>query len=93
MNDDLRRLIEKAAEALKKAGAREVYLFGSAAAGQFREYSDIDMAVAGLPPEAFFKAMGDAADILNRPLDLVDLDEVTPFTQYLKEEGELQRVA
>lgn len=93
MNDEFRGLIEKAAEALKKAGAREVYLFGSAAAGQIREDSDIDMAVSGLPPEAFFKAMGDAADILKRPLDLVDLDEETPFTQYLKEEGELQRVA
>jgi hypothetical protein len=27
------------------------------------------------------------------PAGSVDLDEVTPFTRYLKEEGELRRVA
>jgi len=26
-------------------------------------------------------------------LDLIDLDEATPFTRYLKEEGEFKRVA
>jgi hypothetical protein len=35
---------------------------------------------------------GAAEDAIGRPLDLIDLDEVTPFTQYLKEESELQRV-
>jgi hypothetical protein len=36
--------------------------------------------------------MGDAGDILGCPLDLVDLDEPNPFTQYLREEGALRRV-
>jgi len=92
MPDELKELIRKAAIALKEAGAREVYLFGSAATGIMREESDIDMAVSGLPPEVFFKAMGRAGDILQRSLDLVDLDEDNPFTRYLKEEKELQRV-
>ena len=92
MTDELKELIRKAAIALKEAGAREVYLFGSAATGTLREESDIDMAVSGLPPEVFFKAMGRAGDILQRTLDLVDLDEDNPFTRYLKEEKELQRV-
>jgi predicted nucleotidyltransferase len=54
--------------------------------------SDIDLAVAGLPPECFFKAVGLARRVLKRPVDLVDLDESNPFTDYLKESGELQRV-
>ena len=92
MTDELRERVQRAAAALKAAGAREVYLFGSAAADKAREGSDIDLAVRGLPPERFFEAMGAAGDILGCPLDLVDLDEPTPFTRYLCEEGELQRV-
>lgn len=84
--------IEKAVAALKAAGAREVYLFGSAAKGTLREYSDVDLAVSGLPPEVFFRAMAAAHDALGRPLDLIDLDHENPFTRYLKEEGELRRV-
>ena len=92
MDKELKELIRKAAEILKEAGAREVYLFGSAARGTPRQDSDIDLAVSGLPAEKFFQAMGQAADILQRPLDLVDLDEDNLFTQYLKEEPELQIV-
>ena len=92
MDEQLKELIERAVAVLKKAGAREVYLFGSAAGGAPRRGSDIDFAVSGLPPENFILAMGQAADILPCSLDLVDLDEANPFTRYLKEEGELQRV-
>ena len=92
MNEEVRQLIERAVQSLKAAGAREVYLFGSAARGQLRADSDIDLAVSGLPPELFYRAGGQAEDALGRPLDLIDLDEVTPYTQYLKEESELQRV-
>jgi predicted nucleotidyltransferase len=92
MNDEMKQLIEKAVAVLKAAGAHEVYLFGSAAKGTLRDDSDVDLAVSGLPPQVFFKAMGQAGDILGRPLDLIDLDEVNPFTRYLRQEGELQRV-
>ncbi len=92
MNNLSKQLIEKAAEVLRAAGAREIYLFGSAATGAMREGSDIDLAVSGLPPEVFYKVMAQVADILGRSVDLVDLDEVNPFTRYLKEQGELQRV-
>jgi predicted nucleotidyltransferase len=92
MTTDVQRSIEQAAKKLKEAGAREVYVFGSAARGIMREDSDIDLAVTGLPPDKFFYAMGEAGDILGRPLDLIDLDENNAFTRYLKEEGELRRV-
>jgi predicted nucleotidyltransferase len=87
-----RKLLEKAVSALKASGAREVYIFGSAANGNEHKGSDIDIAVSGIPPEKFIRAMGDTADILKKPLDLVDLDEETPFTRYLREERELKRV-
>ncbi|MGH9799009.1 MAG: nucleotidyltransferase family protein [Blastocatellia bacterium] len=92
MSDEMKQLIERAVLALKSAGASEVYLFGSAARGQMREDSDIDLAVSGLPPELFYRAGAAAEDAIGRSLDLVDLDEITPFTQYLKAESELQRV-
>jgi len=56
-----------------------VYVFGSAAAGEMDEYSDIDLAVAGLPPEAFFRAYARASEHLpGRETDLVNLDSDTP---------------
>lgn len=92
MADDMSASIAAAAAALKAAGAREVYLFGSASTRKLRPDSDVDMAVSGLPPEVFFDAMGKASRALSRPLDLIDLDEDNPFTRYLKEEGELRHV-
>ena len=93
MTDELDLLIHKAAEVLKSFGATEVYLFGSVAKGTHTEHSDIDLAVSGLPPKVFFKAMGSAMNVMKREFDLVDLDEKNPFVDYLKSHGELQRVA
>ncbi|MGA2984446.1 MAG: nucleotidyltransferase domain-containing protein [Terriglobia bacterium] len=92
MTDELKGLVDKAASALKAVGAKEVYVFGSAAHGTLRENSDVDMAVSGLPPEVFFRAMAKASRALGRPIDLIDLDEDNPFTRYLKKKGELRRV-
>lgn len=92
MDDELREAVGRAAAVLREFGARAVYVFGSAASGRMRRGSDVDLAVSGLPPQVFFRAMGLAHDALGRELDLVDLDEDTPFTRYLREEGELQRV-
>lgn len=93
MDDEFSKAIQRAAAALRQFGAREVYVFGSAASGTLRGESDVDLAVSGLPPEAFFRAMARAGDILGRQVDLVDLDEDSPLTRYLRDEGELQRVA
>ena len=85
--------VKRAALELITAGAREVYIFGSAARGRKQPGSDVDMAVSGLPPERFFRAMANAHGMLDCELDLVDLDERTPFTEYLKKKGGLIRVA
>jgi predicted nucleotidyltransferase len=92
MTARLRSSIEAAADVLRAFGAREVYVFGSAAHGSLRAESDIDLAVSGLPPSIFFRAASKAADFLNRPADLVDLDDESPAVRYLRNGGELVRV-
>lgn len=93
MNCDITESIRKAAEVLRQAGAEEVYVFGSAATGEMDEYSDVDMAVAGLPAGVFFRAMGNASDALGRSLDLIDLDDGGLFVEYLMRKEKLHRVA
>ncbi len=94
VSDELKRAIERAAAELKAYGAREVYVFGSVASGRIRADSDVDFAVVGLPDEVFFRAMGRAHIALGiRELDLIPLDDDTPFTRYLREENGLIRVA
>jgi predicted nucleotidyltransferase len=93
MTKELENKIKRAADELIASGAKEVYIFGSAAQKRMAQPKDIDLAVSGLPPKLFFKAMGRARRTLRRPLDIVDLDEVNPFTAYLKKSGELKRVA
>ncbi len=92
MTTEIDNLVRQAVAALIEAGAREVYLFGSSARRVDRPESDVDLAVVGLPPQSFFRAVGLARRVLKRPVDLVDLDEANPFTDYLKESGELRRV-
>jgi predicted nucleotidyltransferase len=89
MTEEIRRSVQRVAAVLRQFGAREVYLFGSSAEGTSRASSDIDIAVSGIPPRLFFRAMSKAGETLDRPLDLVDLDEDTPFTRYLREKGDL----
>ena len=91
MSDQTQRLIAEAAAALKAAGAREVFVFGSAARGILCAGSDLDLAVSGLPPGLFYRVGAQLSDRLGLPVDLVDLDSPTPFTRYLQEENELVR--
>jgi predicted nucleotidyltransferase len=93
MREDMKKLIEKAAAILISSGATEVYVFGSATSEEPALPRDLDLAVSGLPPERYFKALGDAIDALGISIDLVDLDEDNPFTRYLKRDGVLARVA
>lgn len=93
MREDMRQLVEKAAAILLASGASEVYVFGSAASETATAPRDLDLAVSGLPPERYLKALGDAMDALGISIDLVDLDEDNPFTRYLKKDGVLARVA
>jgi predicted nucleotidyltransferase len=84
MSEPVKDFLEQGAALLKAAGAREVYVFGSLAEGRAREGSDVDLAVAGLPPAVFFATMARLAARFGRTMDLVDLDEVSPFTTHLR---------
>ena len=92
MDTVLEKKLAEAGRALREAGATEVFVFGSAASGDLRRHSDIDLAVSGLPPARFFRAISIAWDILGRPVDLLDLDRPTPRADYLKRKGDLHRV-
>ncbi|MGD0364697.1 MAG: nucleotidyltransferase domain-containing protein [Bryobacteraceae bacterium] len=85
--------LSEAASLLLRLGATEVFVFGSATKGGLRPGSDIDLAVRGLPPSVYFSAISKAAELLGRPVDLVDLDDPTPIVRYLLASGELVRVA
>lgn len=85
--------VSAVAKLLRSMGATQVFIFGSAAKGGMRPDSDVDMAVAGLPSQAYFSAVSKASDLFGRPVDLVDLDDSTPLVHYLLDSGELVRVA
>jgi predicted nucleotidyltransferase len=85
-------IIKRAAAELRTAGAREIYVFGSAAKWTGDAASDLDLAVSGLPPSVFYRVGARVSDLIGRSVDLVDLDSDTPFTRYLRAEHELVRV-
>ncbi len=92
--ENLNDLLSRAADILRAAGAREVYVFGTAAEGRLREDSDVDLAVSGLPPASLLRTLVRIDEIFGRYVDLVNLDRDTPFTNYLRsKEGLLRRVA
>lgn len=93
MADSFDQGIEKATHILRDAGAKEIYVFGSVAEGRATSHSDIDLAVRGLPPEVFFEAVGRVAMALTREFDIIDMDDPSPFTEYLERKGKLRRVA
>jgi predicted nucleotidyltransferase len=85
-------LIKRAAAELKTTGAREIYVFGTAAPGAGGAASDLDLAVSGLPPSVFYRMGARIGDLIRRSADLIDLDINTPLTRYLRTENELVRV-
>lgn len=86
--------IQTAIAVLTSLGARDVFVFGSVVS---REGSalprDIDIAVAGLPKERFFQAYGQLMMNMVHEVDLVDPDDDRAFVQFLKDRGNLERVA
>jgi predicted nucleotidyltransferase len=91
MTPDLKITLDRAVSHLKAAGAREVYVFGSAIRPSGRPPQDLHLAVSGLPRGQFFHLQG-LLLCLDHSVDLVDLDQNTPFTRHLREANELVRV-
>jgi len=84
-------LAHKASNFLKQEyGEVEVILFGSSTQrDQFHLNSDIDLAIKGLPPEQFFKAVAQLQDLSPEfKIDLVQLEYCqTSLHQLILEEG------
>ena len=69
MSTDANTLIERAATELKVAGAREVYVFGSATKNAGAA-ADLDLAVSGLPPSVFYRVGARLSDLLGRSVEM-----------------------
>jgi len=90
--DAYRRDIIKATRILSEAGCSRVFLFGSLVNGEFRDGSDIDLAIRGCPKGQFFRLWGRLLLELDHAVDLVNLDRQNAFGGYLEKEGELVQV-
>jgi len=82
---------------VKELGASRVYLFGSLLEEELvHDWSDIDLAVEGLPRSLYFRALRDAGKLLPEgvELDLVFLEEAWPgLAERVRTEGVLLDVA
>jgi predicted nucleotidyltransferase len=74
---------------VEKFGAQRVYLFGSLAEGYFHLRSDIDLAIEGLEPRLYFKALSKVDDVSGGfEVDLVPLEDCK-FRETVLREGKL----
>lgn len=80
---DVAHDLVRAVAILKAGGCQEVNLFGSTVTGTRQAGSDLDFAVRGCPPHAFFQLLGHLLSDLAYPVDLVDLDLPSPFVEAL----------
>jgi predicted nucleotidyltransferase len=90
---DTLSLLAPAVTELKAAGATSVYVFGSVASrGVLSPGGDVDLAVTGVPPGRFYRALGRVMRTLPCSVDLIDLDRPTRFAQLLRERNHLVRI-
>ena len=69
-----------------------IYQWGSVLRpGEFREYSDIDIAVEGVTDaRAFFRMLGDAQAMTRFPVDLVQIEKIEPeYAEEIRQHGEI----
>jgi predicted nucleotidyltransferase len=76
-------------ELIKRFGSKKVFLFGSLARGDFNKWSDIDIAVWGLPANDFYKAVAFASGFSSVwKVDIVDLEDCPrSLREIISEEG------
>ncbi len=83
--------ISRAADALRQAGARDVFTFRWLSSTDAGVREEDWFAVRGLPPAVYFQTLARVSDVLDRDVDVVDLDQDTPLARYLLESGELAK--
>ena len=90
--DEYRTEVARAVEICKEERCRDVFVFGSVAAGSHGLRSDLDIGVRGCPPRHFYRLLGRLMDELTHPVDLVDLDLEVRVAEFLAREDQLVRV-
>lgn len=83
LSDSDRSIIEMLA---RKYGATLVVLFGSSVFSNQTAH-DIDIGVSGISAKDFFAFCGELMFAVGKPVDVVDLDKVSKFTQLILQEG------
>ena len=79
-----------ATEYLKSLGAKEIILFGSLVDGTFDHYSDIDLAISGISPRAYFTAIAVLPSLIEWKVDLVAIDHARKdFAAYIRKYGKV----
>jgi predicted nucleotidyltransferase len=90
--DSFKTDIGRSCEILRNFGAREVYLFGSLSKGLWNDHSDLNLAVRGLQPAVYFKAPGELLANSAHTVDLIDLEDGSPFSKRLINKAELVKI-
>lgn len=90
LKNEFEESLEKAIEYLKSIGCTEIILFGSLSNETFNEFSDIDLAISGISPRPYFKALAVLPSIIGKRLDLILLDHVSDdFKKKIRKEGQI----
>ena len=79
--------IKTIAKLAEKFKVKEIYLFGSSI-DDYDKANDIDLGIKGLMPNFFFEFYGKLFMNLNKPIDLIDMDENNPINRVILAEGE-----
>lgn len=84
----LRGRLPAAAALLRERGAVRVIAFGSLVAGDSWAHSDVDLAVSGLAPDRYFRALADLVALFECHVDLVCLEDAgASLVGRVEEEG------
>jgi len=84
--------IENATSLLKKEGCEAIFLFGSLVTGKFRDDSDIDIGVKGLPEGKFLSLYSQLYFDFENKIDLVDFDTNPDFFSMLNRIEEVVQI-
>lgn len=76
-------VLSRAVSVARQFGATRLLLFGSALENPAAA-RDLDLACAGVPGWRFFELSAALEQLLDVPLDLVPLDEPSPFTRQIE---------
>ena len=92
MQEELRPLLSQVAALGRKYGAKRLMLFGSRARADFKERSDIDIAVWGMPEpyrSMFWAELEELPTLLKFDVCHISPNTDRPFLENILKDGEL----